>query len=69
MCFQVVLSSNDKNEGWFITTGGTISLINNQLGTASFSRETSEVGSKGWDWSLGSMQRGRARSALFSRVI
>ena len=32
------------------------SLINNQQGTASLKNGTFQVGSKGWDWSLGSIQ-------------
>ena len=32
------------------------SLINNWMGTARIDRRPIEVGSKGWDWSMGSIQ-------------
>ena len=58
----------------------TLSLINNWMGSTKIDREAFEVGSKRWDWSRGSIQdpwhagfhpraAGRARSALFSRVL
>ena len=32
------------------------SLINNRMGTVGIHREAFEVGFKGWDWSMGSIQ-------------
>ena len=33
-----------------------LSLINNWMGTMGIHREAFEVGFKGWDWSMGSIQ-------------
>ena len=33
-----------------------VSLINNRMGTVGIDREAFEVGFKGWDWSMGSIQ-------------
>ena len=37
-------------------TDNYISLINNRMGRARIDREAFEVGFKGWDWSMGSIQ-------------
>ena len=48
-------SKCERKEFWKFAACGA-SLINNQKGTDSLKNGTSQVGSKGWDWSLGSIQ-------------